>query len=58
MSDDYDYDDAARVQARSAFLWFVDHLPDFDPAWSADIQAAWMECFMRLWRWSCLIGKE
>ncbi len=46
------------VSEHVLFDWFVDHLPDFDPAWPAEIQAAWMECFMRLWRWGCRIDKE
>ncbi len=46
------------MSEHALFDWFVDHLPDFDPAWSAEIQAAWMECFMRLWRWGCRIENE
>jgi len=46
------------VSERTFFLWFIERLPTYDPAWPADIQAAWMECFTRLWQWGCRLTVE
>jgi hypothetical protein len=45
--------EGVEMAERMLFLWFIDRLPVFDPAWSSEMCRQWLDCFEHLWRWGC-----